>query len=235
MAAGRRPDCAAGDVAARQGDSNDARVLDQTTGCRTGHEHGPEDPVREASGAEHLFDGEGALRHVGGVLEDSGVARHQRRRGKAEQLPEREIPRHDGQHRAERRKLHVAVGGARRMRLRCQEALGVVGEVGAGPRTFLDLGFGFDDGLAHFSRGERRQATLLGPQIRRRGAHAWRAVGEGHAAPRRERTVRTGQRRLDLGVGRRRKPPQHLFGCRVDRLDDLLRTHRRSFASARLV
>src|SRR2546429_6660939 len=39
---------------------------------------------------------------------DSRVPRHQGRRGEAEHLPEREIPRHDGEHRAQRFEPNVA-------------------------------------------------------------------------------------------------------------------------------
>ncbi len=49
------------------------------------------------------------LRDVGGVLEQADVAGHERRGGEPHGLPQREVPRHDGQHRAER--LPAGVGG----------------------------------------------------------------------------------------------------------------------------
>ena len=47
-----------------------------------------------AARRREIFDRHGALWHVGGVLEESDVARHQGRRGKAKHLPKREIPGH---------------------------------------------------------------------------------------------------------------------------------------------
>ena len=43
----------------------------------------------------------GGLRHVRRVLEQPDVAHHERRRGEADHLPHREVPRHDGQHGAD--------------------------------------------------------------------------------------------------------------------------------------
>ena len=51
---------------------------------------------------EQVLQEQRRLRHVRRVLEQADVARHQRRRGEPDRLPEREVPRHDGQHRAER-------------------------------------------------------------------------------------------------------------------------------------
>src|SRR5262249_48226048 len=57
-------------------------------------ERGREEPSRESRLAEHFLDLKRAPRHVGGVLEDAGVAGHERRRGEAEHLPEGEVPGH---------------------------------------------------------------------------------------------------------------------------------------------
>ena len=56
----------------------------------------------EAGLLEQLLHVERRLRHVAGVLEQPDVARHQRRRGEAHRLPEREVPRHDRQDDADR-------------------------------------------------------------------------------------------------------------------------------------
>jgi len=69
------------------------------------------------------------------VLEQSDVARHQRRRGEADRLPERKVPRHHGQHHAKR--LPPGVGllrpDLRRLRrLVGEQLLGVLGVV---PKT----------------------------------------------------------------------------------------------------
>ena len=89
-------------LAAGQRDGGDTRVVDQRLRLLAGDEQRLEHALGKPAAREHLFDGEGALRHVGGVLEHAGVARHQRRRGEAEHLPEGKVPGHDRQHRAER-------------------------------------------------------------------------------------------------------------------------------------
>ncbi len=99
-------DVGAGPVAAGQGDGGDAVVLDQV-GRRSSGTSGSAMTrvrntfVRQAGVAEDLLDRERDTGDVRGVLEQSGVAGHQRRGGEAEHLPEGEVPRHDRQHGAQ--------------------------------------------------------------------------------------------------------------------------------------
>ena len=67
----------------------------------------------KAGAADQRLDGERALRDVRRVLEQADVAGHQRGREEAEDLPEGEVPGHDGEHDAERVPAHVAVVGSR--------------------------------------------------------------------------------------------------------------------------
>ncbi len=69
-----------------------------------------EDAAGKAGTADQGFDGQRALRHVGGVLQQADVAGHQRRREEAEDLPEREVPGHDREDEAERILADVALG-----------------------------------------------------------------------------------------------------------------------------
>ena len=121
--------------------------------------------VRRETGAAHdLFDGERALRHVGGVLEQAHVARHQRGREKAEDLPERKIPRHHGEHGADGLIADEARGTAEIDRLIGEQALGVLHVVAAGNGAlggFLARGF---ERLAHFERHDAAEGVLLGFQ-----------------------------------------------------------------------
>jgi len=67
----------------------------------------------------------------------------------AEDLPEREIPRHDGQHDPEGFVRNVALerlGGDGRIG---QVVSRVIGIVVAGERALVDLGLRLDDGLPH--------------------------------------------------------------------------------------
>ena len=134
-------DAAAGGDAAGQRDRGDARVRDQRrrprrsapAACGTG-------PSRKAGVAEHRLDRERAARDVAGVLQHGAVAGHQRRRGEAEHLPERKVPRHHREHDAERVEGHEGLRAVDVDRLAREVRRGVVGEVVAGARALVDLG-----------------------------------------------------------------------------------------------
>src|SRR5207249_3228916 len=64
-----------------------------------------------------------ALRHVGCMFEQPHVSGHQRWRGKPKDLPEREIPRHDGQDGSEWLVAHVTARGIGLRGLVFQETL----------------------------------------------------------------------------------------------------------------
>ena len=100
-------------------------------------------------------------------------------RGEAEDLPEREVPGHDREHRPERL---VADDSSRRAsvgdRLVGQEALGVLGVEAADPGALLRLGHGRADGLAHLERHAAAPLGLAdcrGSLLRRRSARRVRA------------------------------------------------------------
>ena len=66
---------------------------------------------RETGAAKNIFNRERALRNVGGVFEQNDIARHQSGRGETEHLPERKIPRHDGENRPHRLVANKVAGG----------------------------------------------------------------------------------------------------------------------------
>ena len=103
--------------------------------------------------AKNTFQCQRAAAHVGGVFQQPHVARHQCGCGEAHYLPEREIPGHHGQHRPERIEAHVTGRfGIRRVRLRADEGLAVVGVVGAAERAFLNLAPALAPGFCPFRR-----------------------------------------------------------------------------------
>ena len=96
------------------------------TGNLSGTDHQGAEHARGKAGLpEHRLDGQGALRDIGGVLEQTGVARDQRGRGEAEDLPEREVPRHHGQYGPQRlvghrlRPASLAIGSSARKDAPC--------------------------------------------------------------------------------------------------------------------
>ena len=115
--AGLGGDGAAGGLAAGEGDGGDALVGEDHLDLAGLDQQRLEGAAGKAGAAHQRFDGEGALGHIGGVLEQADVARHQRGREEAEDLPEGEVPGHDGEHDAER--VPADIGVARR---RCRSA-----------------------------------------------------------------------------------------------------------------
>ncbi len=113
-------------------------------------------PARRTS----AFDREGALRDVGGVLEQADVAGHQRGRGKAEDLPEGEVPGHDGEDDAEGVPADVAVV-FRGDGLGGEDAGGVVGVVAAGCGALEHFQPGCVQGLAHLLSDEGGEVVGL--------------------------------------------------------------------------
>ena len=137
-----------------------------------------EHALGKAGAPEDVLDGERALRHVGGVLEQADVAGHQRRRGEAEHLPEREVPRHHRQHRADRLVGHPALRGAGLDRLVGQEPLGVLGVVAAAEGALGRLLDGGLERLAHLGDHEPAEGLLLRLQDLGRLEHQPPALGE---------------------------------------------------------
>ena len=83
------------------------------------------------------------------MLENNCIARHEGRYGEAENLPEREVPGHDGQHNTHWLKGHVTSRGIGGDEFRRQKLLGVLGIVVADPCAFLHFGSTLRQWLAH--------------------------------------------------------------------------------------
>ena len=156
----------------------------------------PNNPSGKPASPEHRFDGQRAARHVARVLQDAAVARHQGRCGKAEHLPERKVPRHHGEHHAERiegdeRFCALDLDGLSR-----EIACGVVREMVAGAGALVDLGTAVGEGLAHLARHK------LGELVAPRAQHV---AGRPHeASPR----VEVGASPGPLRIGRTRDRAQ---------------------------
>ena len=138
--AGRSSDALPGRYAAGERHRGNILVLDQRFDFAARKQQGAEQIARYAGLVKHVLDRQRAAGHVTRVLQERAVARHQRRRGEAEDLPEGEVPRHHCEHDAERiegdeRLLTVEVD-----RLVGEIACGMVREPVAVERAFLDFG-----------------------------------------------------------------------------------------------
>jgi len=83
------------------------------------------------------------------MLQDRAVPRGERRGGKAKHLPERKIPRHDGEHDPERLEADVAALRVALARLVGQEGGRVLGVVLARPAALLRLRPSLGERLSH--------------------------------------------------------------------------------------
>ena len=84
------------------------------------------------------------------MLQQPGVACGERGGREAKDLPEGEIPGHDGQHGSEWLVAHETAGGVGGDRFISEQSLTIFGVVAAGPGAFLRLRDGGGQGLAHF-------------------------------------------------------------------------------------
>jgi hypothetical protein len=117
------------------------------------------------------------------MLQHRGIAGHQRRGGEAEDLPEREIPRHDREHRSQRPEHHLGVSAVELDRLGRQERLGVRGIEIAISGALLDLRAAFGERLAHFAGHQRRELVLAPAQDRARPRHCRRPLRKARPPP----------------------------------------------------
>jgi hypothetical protein len=173
---GHRPP---GRRAAGEGDRGDLGCLHESGDPRRAHEQRAERVARHPGFVENLLDGESAAGDVGGVLEQTHVPCRERRRGEAKDLPEGEVPRHDGEDEAERLEGHVAPRGVGRRRLRREKVLCVLRVVLAHPGALVGLGPPLGHGLAHLEGHEAGEPLAFSPQERAGAPQGRRALGEG--------------------------------------------------------
>ena len=174
------------------------RMLDDGFDLAAADQKRAKHTFRESRLHEHVLDCERATRHVRRVLQYAGISRHQRRRGEPEHLPERKVPRHDGEHDAERLERDV---GFRRLGLhdlRREMRLGVLGVVVAAERALLGFRDALLERLPHFERHQPGELFLPLAEHGRGLLHRPRALGERRRPPRLPGGVRLFNRRSGL-------------------------------------
>ena len=179
-------------LAPGEGHGPHARVRDHARDGLGADQQGTEDAVGKSGIAEYFLDLQGAARHVGGMLQQTGVAGHQRRRSEPEHLPEREVPGHHGEDRPERIEPHEAARGVALVGLVGEKIGGALGVVVAGPRTLLRLGFALRERLPHLERHGTGVRALALAQQPRGAAHQPRPLPEVAAPPVGERPLGPG-------------------------------------------
>ena len=177
--------------------------------------------------AKDFFDRERALRNVGRVFEQADVSGHQRRRRKTEHLPERKIPRHDGEDWSERLITNETSRRAGLRRLVFQKSFCVLGVESATARAFLDFFNGSAQELSHFERDDAREFVFLLFEQRGGRCHELRAFCKRFASMMRERLFGALETLLDFVIAESGKFFQLFAGCRIDRRDCHCRSYNR--------
>ena len=180
-----RGDGAAGGFGTGDGDGGYSVVGEEAFNLAGLDEEGLEAAAGEACAADEGLDGERALRDVGGVLEQADVAGHERGSEETEDLPEREVPGHDGEDYADGVVADIAsfvllkaVGVVGGDGFRGEDAGGVIGEVTAGGGALLYFLPRGDEGLAHLGGHQGGELFEVGIEERGEAAHPEDALVE---------------------------------------------------------
>jgi hypothetical protein len=160
-----------------------------------------------------------ALGHVASVFEECYVARHERRSGEAEDLPEGKVPGHDGQNDADGIVAKIAVSMVAVDVLGSKDALGIFGVVAAASGALFYLSARGSEGLAHLGGDEGSQLFEIRLQQSGEAAHPEDALIErfprvspgGASSDREPRVERFGREGVEAA--------KDLSGGRVERLD----------------
>ncbi len=162
-------DFSAGTRAAGEGDGAHALIGDEGRHGGRAREKHLKYAGGQARALEHGLDGERTAGDVRRVFEEEGVAAQQGRRRGADDLPERKIPRHDGEHDAERFIDDPRIRWGAGRTFVGEERGPVVGEIRAGAGAFFDFAAGLGDGLAHLGGGEARELVAPDHEFARDG------------------------------------------------------------------
>jgi hypothetical protein len=206
------------EVRAGERDGLDALVGDHSRDALRAHKQRLERTRGEAGAAKDLLQRKCTTWNVRGMLEQPDVARHQGWGGKADHLPEREVPRHHREDRPERQVADVALIGVGLDRFVGEQAPAVFREMAASPGAFLRFRHGRLVGLAHFPGHHLRPPVLLALQDLCRLGEPAGARGEGGRAVGTERLLRPRQSRFQLRVADLVEALDELAGAGIDAL-----------------
>src|SRR5262249_49163291 len=144
------------------------------------------------------------------------IAGHQRRRSKADDLPEREIPGHHGENDTERLERNEAPRTLDAHVLAGEKGMRVLGEEVAAERATCDFRDSITPWLSHFLGAQARIASRTLAQQPRALAHGYGAPGDTLPAPALERPMRVPDDALDLLLGCLHILGDHCTGRGID-------------------
>gem|GEM_PF-4445429 len=191
-------DGAAGGLGTGDGDGGNAAVGEEAFDLAGLDEEGLEAAAGEAGAADEGLDLESALGDIGGVLEQGDVAGHEGGSGEAEDMPEGEVPGHDGEDDADGVIADVALGVAGGDVFGGEDARCVLGVVAAGGSALGDFLARGGKRFAHLGGHERGEIVDIGFEDRGEATHPEDALVERFAGVRFGSVGRDGE----LGVDR---------------------------------
>jgi len=207
----------AGAYAAGQGDGGDTRVCNRSGYAFRGDVDHFKHAVGETGIFERVTQQVGAAHHVRRMLEHVGVAGDQRRYRAAQHLPDREVPRHHREDRAERTVLDPRFAAFNLGRLGVEHGRSVFGVPLAELGAFFDFATGLGNRLAHFQGDHGRHGFSAVTQGTGQCGQGAGAVLQRLAFPLRETECGAGQRSVEGVGGFKRVVADLLAGGGVDR------------------
>ena len=146
------------------------------------------------------------------MLQQPYISRHQRRRDETKNLPERIVPRHHRQNRAQRKVAHKALASRNVRRFIRQKLLGMLRVIAAHPGALHGFIHRGAIGLAHFHGHDAREFLFVRFQNFRGFYHPRRAAGEARLAEHVKGLDGVLKLLLQLRIGDRLKRFQHCSG-----------------------
>ncbi|MCY1399065.1 hypothetical protein D9M71_141140 [compost metagenome] len=187
--------------AAGQGHGGDARVLDSLGHTVGGDVDDFEHTLRQAGLLDHVEQQVGAAHHVRRVLEDIGVAGDQRRDGTAQHLPDREVPRHYRQDRAQWPVFDARLAIFHQGRFGAEHARALGGVPLAQLCAFLHFATGLGQRLAHFQGDHPRHGRCVVTDGAGQGKDQPGALGHSGTPPVRKTACSPRQRCIEVRLG----------------------------------
>ena len=193
-----------------------SRIVEDAIDLRRANEKSLEHASRETGAEEDVFDFQSALRDIGGVFQQADVAGHQAGSDETEDLPEREVPGHDGENDAERLVTDEALGSGGRNDFVGDKFCGVLGVITAAQGALFGFGDGGAESFAHFEGHEAADWFLFGFENVRGFEHPAGAIGERGVTETLEGFSGFGDFFVDLRIGERVKFLYDFAGGGID-------------------
>src|SRR5580658_1659314 len=213
---GTRSDRFACSLGASEGDTLDARVIDQQSRLVIGQEEVCVDALREASILKNLLESDCTLWHPWRVLKEHDISGHKVRPDKPSQLIVGIVPRLNAEEYSNGGEFQMGIASLGMKRFRNEEAFGILCKVLQNRRAKIHFSSTLPDEFAHFEC--RKPGKRFFPLQQEFGSivHHGRALGDGRCGPRAECSHASIKRRQHIFIRMFSKGFEHFSGSWID-------------------